>query len=224
MPCSYIGVMERLAKRTSQFGTAAVVVCLLGASGFAQITNPGAANPPAAPANAQPVYTPLTGSDRLQMFGRGVFGPMALATGAFSAAFGQWRDRPHEWPQGAEGYGMRFGSGYAQRIARETLTLGSTSLIYQDNRYFRSTDTRNMARLRHAIVSTFTARREDGSTTFGYCRIGSMLGASFIARTWQPPSTGSVNSAFQNFGTAVGVAMGINVAREFLPKKFRLVK
>ena len=199
-------------------------MCLLGVSGFGQITNPGAANPPAAPANAQPVYTPLTETDRLHMFEHGVFGPMALATGAFSAAFGQWRDRPQEWQLGAEGYGMRFGSGYAQRIVRETLTLGSTSLFHQDTRYFRSTDTGNMARLKHAIVSTITARRDDGSTTFGYCRIGSMLGASFISRTWQPPSTGSVNSAMENFGTAMGVAVGFNVAREFLPKKFRFIK
>jgi hypothetical protein len=149
---------------------------------------------------------------------------MSFVTGGLSAGWGQLRDRPHEWGQGAEGYATRFGSGYAQRIARETLMYGSSSLLHQDNRYFHSTSTSKSARLRHAILSTFTARRDDGSTTFSSTRIGSMLGASFISRTWQPPSTGSVNSAFLNFGTAVGVYAGFNVVREFLPKKLSFIK
>jgi hypothetical protein len=115
---------------------------------------------------------------------------------------------------------MRFGSGYAQRITRETLMFGSSSLLHEDNRYLKSTATTTGGRLTHAIFALFTAHKEDGSTRFSYSRIGSMLGASFISRTWQPPSTGSVNSAFANFGTAVGVNVGFNVAREFLPKKF----
>jgi hypothetical protein len=217
-------MIEQYSIQTAQFRRAAVFLCLLVGTGFGQITNPGATHPPAAPTNAQPVYTPLTGSDRLRMFGSGVFGPMALATSTLSAAIGQWRDSPHEWPQGAEGYGMRFGSGYAQRIVGETLMLGSSSLFHQDSRYFRSTESGTGARLKHAILSTFTARRDDGSTTFGYARIGSMLGASFISRTWQPASTGGVGNAMANFGSSVGAAMGFNVAREFLSQKFRFIK
>jgi hypothetical protein len=217
-------MIERFARRTIHLRTAAVVVCLLGRNALAQTTDPGAANPPAAPANPQTVYTPLTGSERLHLYERSLIGPMAIVSSAVAAAWGQALDRPKEWPLGAEGYGRRLGSGYANRIVRETLTLGSSALLHEDNRYFRSTETGSGSRLKHAILSTFTARKNDGSTTFSYSRIGGMFGASLISRTWQPNSTGSVNSAMANFGTSLGVAAGFNVAREFLPKRFRFIK
>jgi hypothetical protein len=149
---------------------------------------------------------------------------MSLVTGAASAGFGQALHRPREWQLGAEGYGTRFGSGYAQRIVRETLMFGSSSLLHEDTRYFKSTADAKGARLKHAIFALFVAHKDDGSTSFSYSRVGSMLGASFISRTWQPPSTGSVNSAFSNFGVAVGANIGFNVAREFMPKKFPFFK
>jgi hypothetical protein len=149
---------------------------------------------------------------------------MSLVSGAASAGWGQAWHRPKEWQLGAEGYGMRYGSGYAQRIVRETLMYGSASLLHEDNRYFRSTASTNGGRLKHALLSTILARKDDGSSTFAYSRLGSMLGGSLISRTWQPVSTGSVNSAFLNFGTSVGVAAGFNVVKEFLPRKFRFGK
>jgi hypothetical protein len=215
-------MIERFAVRSSQLGRAAIVAGIISGTALAQVANPGA-NPPAAPTTVTPAYTPLTGSERLHMYGRSLFGPMALFTGAVSAGWGQLNNRPHEWGGGGEAYGWRYGSGYAQRVVRETLIFGSSSLLHQDNRYFRSTDTGVGKRLEHALLSTFTARRDDGSTTFSYSRIGGMFGSSLISRTWQPPSTGSVNSAMENFGTSIGIAAGLNVAREFLPKKFRLI-
>jgi hypothetical protein len=224
MYCSYNGMIERIAIRTAHIRTAAVAVCLMGRIALGQTTDPGAANPPTAPSTVQPAYTPLTGSERLHIYERSLFGPMALFSGAVSAGWGQLRDRPYEWGQGAEGYGRRYASGYSQRFVRETLYLGSSSLLHQDGRYFRATDATTGGRLRHALVSTILARKDDGSNTFASARIGSMLASSFISRTWQPNSTGSVNSALENFSISVGVAAGFNVAREFLPKKFRFIK
>lgn len=213
---------ERFAQRTAQFRTAAVVLCLLSRAALAQTADPGAVPPTSPPAT--PTYTPLTGEDRLHGYLYSLYSPMSLATGAVSAAYGQALHRPREWQLGAEGYGMRFGSGYAQRIVRETLMYGSSSLLHQDNRYFKSTADTKGGRLKHAVFALFVARKDDGSETFSYSRVGSMLGASFISRTWQPPSTGSVNSAFANFGVAVATNVGFNVAREFLPKKFLFFK
>jgi len=172
----------------------------------------------------QPGYTPLTEQERLHNYVNSLIGPMNFVTGALSAGWGQMRDRPHEWPQGAEGFGLRMGSGYAQRVTRETLMYGSSALLHQDNRYIHSTATTTGGRLRYAVESTFLAHREDGTRTFSSSRIGSMLGASLISRTWQPPSTGSINSTFVNFGTALALTAGFNVVREFMPKKFKFFR
>jgi hypothetical protein len=217
-------MIERFAIRTAQFRTAAVVVCLLGGTALAQTTDPGAATPPSAPATVQPAYTPLTGEDRLHNYLHALYGPMSLVSGAASAGWGQAWHRPKEWQLGAEGYGMRFGSGYAQRIVRDTLMYGSAAMLHEDNRYFRSTADTSGGRLKHALLSTILTHKDDGSMRPAYSRLGSMMGASFISRTWQPVSTGSVNSALLNFTTSVGVMAGFNVAKEFLPKKLRFIK
>jgi len=210
-------MIERFAIRTVQFRTAAIVVCLVGTSAFAQTADPGA-TPPASTPN--PAYTPLTGGERLHNYLYSLYAPMSFFTGAVSAGIGQWRDTPHEWGQGGEGYGKRFASGYGQRFVRETLMYGSSSLLHEDNRYFKSTSTTNGGRIRHAVFALFLAHKDDGSTRFSYSRMGSMLGASFISRTWQPTSTAGATDALTNFGVAVGANVGFNVVREFMPKKF----
>jgi hypothetical protein len=162
--------------------------------------------------------------DRWRGYARSMFGPMALTTGAISAGIGQWRNSPHEWEQGSRGFGLRYGSGFATRVTRETLTFGAAALLHEDNRYFRSQKSGTGPRLWYAVESTFLARRDDGTRRFSFSRIGGMFGSAMISRTWQPPSTGSFHDGVTNFGTQIGVAAGLNVAREFLPRKFRFFK
>jgi hypothetical protein len=171
-----------------------------------------------------PAYTPITDSERLHNYLMGMVGPMTWVTGAASAGWGLLRDRPEEWGQGARGFGLRMGSGFAQRITRETLTFGASSLLHEDNRYIRSTETTNGARIEYALASTFLARKEDGNRRFSFSRIGGMAGSSLISRAWQPVSTGSMKSAGVNFSISLAFAAGFNVAREFLPKKLRFSK
>jgi len=145
---------------------------------------------------------------------------MSFISTAASAGWGQWRNRPEEWKQGARGYGLRYGSGYAQRITREALILGASSILHEDNRYFASRQTGFGPRLKYALESTFLARKDDGTRRFAFSQVGGMAGASLISRTWQPNSTGSMRSAGLNFATGLGVAAGFNVAREFVPRLF----
>ena len=214
-------MIERFAKINAHLRNAAILLCLLIPAVHSQTADPGAANPPSAPTTVQPPYTPLTQEQRLHNYLHSLYGPMSLLSGAISAGYGQWQHRPEEWQLGAEGYGMRYGSGYAQRIVRETLTFSASSLLHEDNRYFRSTETGAGQRIKHAVLSTFTAHRDDGSTKFSYSRIGGVLGGSLISRAWQPPSTASLTDAMSNFSTSIGVAAGLNVFKEFLPRKLR---
>jgi hypothetical protein len=153
-----------------------------------------------------------------------MFGPLAWTSGAVSAGIGQWRNTPHEWEQGARGFGLRYGSGFATHVTRETITFAASTLLHEDNRYFRSQKSGTGARLKYAIFSTFLARRDDGTRRFSYSRIGGMFGSAMISRTWQPQSTGGVQDGFMNFGTQVGVVAGLNVVREFMPRRFRFFK
>src|ERR1035441_2372016 len=86
---------------------------LAGAQGFDQ----------AAPAATTPLSR-LTASGRAKLYVSALINPFSFVESAASAGFGQWRDRPPEWRQGAAGYGRRFASSFAQHATGETLKFG----------------------------------------------------------------------------------------------------
>ena len=163
------------------------------------------------------VFMPMTEAQRFRRYVKDTLTPVSLVTSAVVAGIGQWEDHPKEWGQGAEGFGRRYASAYAEHVVRETLIFGASSALHEDNRYIRSGQSGFGARLRYAIESTFLARRDDGSRCFSFSRVGGFAGAAVISRLWQPPSTGGAGSAAGNFASSMGVAVGFNVAREFLP-------
>jgi hypothetical protein len=161
--------------------------------------------------------TPMTQADRGREYLRNLVSPAALVAATAGAGIGQWEDTPGEWRQGAEGYGRRVASSYGKHVVGQTLLFGAASLLHEDDRYFPVPRRGFQARLSYALESTLVARRDDGTRTLSYSRFGSDLGAAFLSRLWQPPSTRGPGAAMRSFGISVGVQTGFNVAREFVP-------
>jgi hypothetical protein len=200
-------------------------IVVLGATAaglFGQPSSPEAASPTTiepAP-EARPAYIPLTQRERNHAYIKRLISPEVLLRSATGAGFGQLRDFPPEWGEGAEGFGRRFASAYAEHLVRETLLFGSSSALHEDNRYIPSSETRFGKRLKYALESSILARHDDGTQHFSFSKIGSYMGASLISRTWQPPSSGSLAYAGADFCVSMGVSAGFDVAREFLPDLF----
>lgn len=162
-------------------------------------------------------YSPLTSRERVRFYAKGMFGPVMLFTAASSAAITQARDVPAAWGQGAEGYGQRFGNYLAKQAIQRTLRLGGEELFHEDNRYFSSGEHRIGSRIAYALKSSVLARDSEGRQHFSVSQVGSIAGASFISRTWQPSTNNSVKDGFASFGIGLGSNAGMNVLREFLP-------
>jgi len=201
--------------------------CLLagGLACFGQTPAPPNAAEPApaaaAPAPDRPsaplVYTPLTQSERARRYAKSMFGMEAVGRAAAGAGIQQWTNTPHEWGEGAEGYGRRFANSFGENIVRQTIVYGVSSAIDEDNRYFRSERTGFGSRTMYAVESTFLARRSDGTRRLSYSRIIGLVATAFISRAWQPPSESGPSHAAGSLGTTVGTEIGFNIAREFLP-------
>jgi hypothetical protein len=169
----------------------------------------------------QPEFRPMSQAERLHDYFKSTFSVTSVLSSAAGAGVSQWSNTPSEWGQGAEGYGRRVGNSYAIHIMQGTLMYGSSSILHEDNRYIPSGQTAFGARLKYSIASSFLARRDDGTRRVSYSRLGSYLAAAFISRQWQPHSRNGAQNAIQNFETSIGMTVGFNVAREFLPKVFR---
>ncbi len=204
-----------LRKAGARGQAAAIPACLWMAlaQGLAGQTQAGTT----AATEKPPVFVPVTEGERVLLYLQDTVNLVSVLSSATSAGIGQWRDRPPEWNQGGQGYGRRFGSAYAEHIAQATLMFGASSLLHEDNRYFRCGAAGFKTRLGYAVESTFLARHDDGSRHVSISKIGAFAGAALISRAWQSASSGALRNAGANFGISIAVAAGFEVAREFLP-------
>jgi len=196
--------------------TLLLMAILLASTGTARAQDADRTVSSPSPALQQPAWAPLTQHDRNKQYLKELIGPQWFVTSALSAGWGQLRDRPWEWRQGAAGFGRRYASSFAQHATQETLKFGLASLLHEDNRWVPSGRKGFPARLLYALETTFQSRDDDGGRQVSYSKIGSLAGASLLSRTWQPSSTGGAGNGAVNFGVAVAFSAGINVAREFL--------
>jgi hypothetical protein len=134
-------------------------------------------------------FVPMTDRERWEHYAYSLVGPQAFFYSAAQAGINQARNTPYEWGQGAEGYGSRIGSAYAQRVIGATVGNGIAVALHEDSRYFKSGKT-GLGRVTYAISSALLARHDDGSHSVSFSVIGGGA-AAFVSRAWQPPSTNS---------------------------------
>ena len=168
----------------------------------------------------RPAYVPPTPRQRFRDYMEHLAGPEAVLRSLAGAGITQALNTPSEWGQGAEAYGRRLASSFGGHAIAATVTYGASSVLHEDNRYFGSGLTGFGPRFKYAIVSSFTARHEDGSRHFAFSRIGGYVAGAALSRTWQPPSTRGWIHAADSFSIYVASETGFNIAREFLPGFF----
>lgn len=87
---------------------------------------------------APPDYSPPTQRERFKSYIRQTYRLKSIVEAGAHAGIAQARDNPSEWPQGAEGYGDRFGSAYGETVVRGTTEYALADLFREDVRHIRS--------------------------------------------------------------------------------------
>jgi hypothetical protein len=109
--------------------------------------------------------------------------PITLAGVGFLAGIDQAGDRWHDYGQGAEGYGKRFGASYANVFAA-TFIGGAVmpTVLKQDPRYFYKGTGSKRSRILRAIGSSVICKGDNGKWQPNYSNvIGSFAGAGLEA-------------------------------------------
>jgi hypothetical protein len=146
------------------------------------------------------------------------FGVRGFAGAAIGAAIGQARDSPHEWGQGAEGFGRRYGSGFGGNFSRQVFAFTLESVLHEDPRYLPSVEgTNKKRRVANALKQVIFTRTDDGGATFAYGRVISAFSAAELTNVWQPRSTGKQSSAVIRTLVGFGGDAAFNCMQEFLP-------
>jgi Carboxypeptidase regulatory-like domain len=163
---------------------------------------------------------PLTPGMKFRLFYKSVTHPTFFALEAAWAGIQQAADTPN-WPQGAEGYGKRFGAGMAGG-ASEMLFSNAVlpSLLHQDPRYFYQGSGTKWSRAGHAILAPFVCKGDNGSSQPNYSQIGGALMSASLANAYYPESNRGAGLVFKSFGTDMGIHVALGLAQEFILAKF----
>jgi hypothetical protein len=140
---------------------------------------------------------------------------VALISGAKQAA-----NTPN-YGQGAEGYGKRFGATAADGFT--DIMIGGAilpSLLHQDPRYFYQGTGTTKSRIRHAMLSPFVSKGDNGKWQPNYSSLGGDLASSAIANIYYPKSNRGAGLVFTNFAIGTAERVGASLAQEFVLSRF----
>jgi hypothetical protein len=162
-------------------------------------------------------YVRPTQRTKVINYGFDAFGPYPIVGAAFGAGINQANITPPEWNQGAESYAKRFGSNYGIAIVATTTRYGLSEAFKEDAMYYRCECRGILPRVRHAIVSTLTARRgENGHRVFSIpALVGPYAGTMAASYGWYP-SRYSAKDAFRTGNYSLLAFAGENISLEFL--------
>jgi hypothetical protein len=162
-------------------------------------------------------YTRPTQAIKLHNYLFDAFGPYPIAGAAFAAGISQANNTPPEWKQGAGGYSRRFGSDFGIAAISTTARYGLAQAFRQDTLYYRCECRGVSPRLRHAVISTLTARQgKDGHRVFSFpALIAPYAGTMTAVYAWYPGRYSAKDALRIGNYTMLGYVGG-NMALEFV--------
>lgn len=144
-------------------------------------------------------------------------GPYAFVGTALIAGLDQATNTPPEWNQGFGGYADRLGSDFGIAFVGTTARYGLAATFKEDTSYYRCQCGGVFPRMRHALFSTFTARRgQDGHRVFSLpALVAPYAGATTAVFSWYPNRFGA-KDALRMGDYSLLESIGANIALEFL--------
>ena len=204
--------------RALRFACLWTSLCAAAASGaLAQTSKPPLPrNQSAAAGPPQSDYVRPDFSQRFRNYLSSTFGPVEMTRVVFGAAISQADNVPPDWGQGWGPYGRRVASHLGSAMAGQTADFLLSSALGQDNKFYPCRCRGIWNRLRHALISSVTARvGRDGRRVFSAPAILSPYAAGFATLAWYPPRFGP-KDAFRTGNYNLLTAVGTKIALEFL--------
>lgn len=170
-------------------------------------------------------YKPLTGAQRWELWVNNNFkNPRNYARCVLFTIPEHTSNKPPQWGQGWDAYGVRVGSRFARLTLSASLHYGIAAAIGHDPRYIACRGTcGTWKRLRHAFLYEFVTYNRTGKAVFNISSVAGQLSSEAIAGTWLPDrSVGhQVKTGVVEQLTFAWVA---NVVKEFAPEIKRVVR
>jgi Carboxypeptidase regulatory-like domain len=163
---------------------------------------------------------PLTTKLKYKLAWKSSTDPVNLFGTAFFAGLQQAGDEYPEFGQGAQGYGKRYGTAYADVIA-STFLSGAVfpSLLKQDPRYFYKGTGSMRSRIWRAVSNSIICKGDNGRWQANYSNIAGSFAGAAISSTYYP-TTNRASVVLSNGFIRMGESSLAGIMQEFVVRKF----
>jgi hypothetical protein len=183
-----------------------------------------AVHPPTYKPGAKLCTLPVKG--KFLLFVSDSLDPVTFLTAGFNAGLDQAEDYDHNYGQGAQGYGRRFGAEFAGQATSNFFGDFLYPWIFsEDPRYYRLAHGSTKKRLVHAMEHVFVAHTDNGKHMFNFSEWLGTTSSLLVSNTYHPDNERGFSPAAQTVAFNVLQDVGFDILREFWPeisRKFHL--
>ncbi|MGB8013927.1 MAG: carboxypeptidase-like regulatory domain-containing protein [Terriglobales bacterium] len=168
-----------------------------------------------------PDAAPLTARQKFKLAAKTVVDPVTFVMVGGAAGIEQAQNHFKEYGQGAQGYGKRFGAGYADTVSGAFI--GSAilpSLLKQDPRYFYKGTGSKGSRFFYAIANAVICKGDNKSWQPNYSNVLGSLAAGGISNLYYPrQDRDGMGLTFENAAIGIGATAISNLLQEFVIRR-----
>lgn len=168
----------------------------------------------------EPNPAPLSVVQKFQLGWKTMLDPITLLSSGIAAGIQQARNSYHEFGQGMQGYGKRFGAQYADEV--NGVIIGGVlmqSVFHQDPRYFYKGTGSVRSRALYAVATAFVRKGDNGHWQPDYSDVLGSLAAGEISTLYYPASSRTGLRLFHDVLLDLGGRAAGNLFEEFLFRK-----
>jgi hypothetical protein len=168
----------------------------------------------------EPHPAPLSAAQKFQLGWKTIFDPITVLSAAIGAGIEQARNSYHQFGQGMEGYGKRFGAQYLDGV--NGVIIGGVlmqAVFRQDPRYFYKGAGTFRSRALYAIGTAFVRKGDNGHWQPDYSDVLGSLAAGEISTLYYPASSRTGLRLFHGVLLDLGGNAAGNLFEEFLFRK-----
>ena len=163
-------------------------------------------------------YQRPTEKDKLRGYIFDTFGPDSIISAVATAGIQQARNKPPDWGQGWDAYGVRVASNFGVNLVTQTTRYGLAEIFREDTLYdpLRMHGDRPPPRTCIDFHRRVARRGEDGHRTFSFSALAAPYAGTEAAALLWYPSRFDLNDGFRTGNINLAVQAAINVANEFI--------
>jgi len=161
----------------------------------------------------------LTPGQKFKAVGRGLIDPFEFGLIGVVAGLGQASNSIPEYGQGAEGYGKRYATAYADNAVENFMASAVLpSFLHQDPRYYQLGRGGFLRRAGHAISRLVVTRTDSGGSQFNYSEVfGAGIAAGISTYSYHPNGDRGVGTVINVWGSQMGWDCATYMLKEFWP-------